>query len=149
NGNARSTTTPDIGAYEFTISSCQGTPVAGTVTAPVSVCSGGDITLNLSGYSVATGIEIQWEESIPGMGFFMPITGATGTSLVVNNFTSEMEYRAVVTCAYSGGAADISNIVSVGIRPFNECYCVPTYATGGTTDNIVFVSLENMAHNTT
>jgi hypothetical protein len=138
NGNTRSATTPDIGAYEYTVPPCSGTPTGGTATANVtSVCPGGPITINLSGFSVGTGISIQWESSPIGMASWTAITGAT-TSTLNTTQTSGMDYHAVVTCS-NGGGSDVSNTISVNMSSFLLCYCSPLTGTTlhGTTANYI------------
>ena len=138
NNAPRSTTTPDIGAYEFSVPVCVGTPNPGTATVDATdVCPNGQITLSLTGFTIGAGISIQWEESIPGLGMWMPVTGAN-TPIYSHTQTSGMEYRAVVTCA-NGGSSDVSNTVTVLDKPAAFCYCSPLSGVPlhGTTSNII------------
>ena len=116
-GAARSLTTPDIGAFEFSVPPCSGTPIPGTAAAVnniSSVCLNGLVDLTLTGFSLGSGISIQWEESPAGAGFWTPIAGAT-TGLLTDTLTAPTDYRAMVTCA-NGGGSDVSNTVTMSIR---------------------------------
>jgi len=126
NGATRSVTTPDIGAIEFSVPPCFGTPAPGTAAAAnnaTSACLGGPVDLLLTGFSLGGGISIQWEESPSGAGFWMPIAGAT-TSTFTDTLTGPTDYRAIVTCA-NGGGFDVSNTVTINASPFYLCYCSP------------------------
>jgi hypothetical protein len=123
NNNTRSATTPDMGAVEFSIPPCVGTPTAGIASGPATACSGVNITLNLTGFTIGNGISIQWESSPSGTSTWTPITGATSNTITVSQ-TAAMDYHAIVTCA-NGGGNDVSNTVSVGMSPFYICYCSP------------------------
>lgn len=122
-GATRSTTTPDVGAVEFAIPLCFGQPTAGTAAAPLSVCSGIDFTLSLSGFTIGNGISIQWEyfDNISSM--WTAIAGATTPNYTMAaGITSATDFRATVTCA-NGGANASSNTLSLSILPFYACYC--------------------------
>jgi len=131
-GEPRSATNPDPGAYEFQVDACNLYPlVAGTATGPTNMCPNESFTLSLSGYTVASGITIQWEESLAGQGLWQAIPGATGSSYNVNGITVDMDYQARVTCLL-GGNDDVSNTVPVIVDPFQNCYCAATSSSSGT-----------------
>ncbi|HRO43296.1 MAG TPA: right-handed parallel beta-helix repeat-containing protein, partial [Flavipsychrobacter sp.] len=119
----RSTVTPDIGAYEFVVAPCGGTPTPGTIVGPTTACSGANFTLTLTGYTIGTGINIQWQSSPAGASVFTNITGATSPSYSINQ-TSATDYRAIVTCA-NGGGNDVTTTYTVNMDPFYLCYCSP------------------------
>jgi hypothetical protein len=123
-GASRSATTPDMGAYEFSVPPCVGVPTAGTITSSVTTaCSGGPISFALSGFSIGTGITIAWETSPAGAGTWTTVTGANSSTLNTTQ-TGATDYRAVVSCA-NGGGTDYSNTITVGANPFFQCYCSP------------------------
>jgi hypothetical protein len=126
-GATRSTTTPDIGAYEFAVPLCSGIPTAGTAAGPASTCSGLNFTLTLSGYTIGTGIAIQWQSSPAGMNTFTNISGATNSTLITSQ-TAATDYQAVVTCN-NGGGNGTSNIVAMPMSAFYLCYCSPLTGT--------------------
>lgn len=131
-GAPRSATAPDPGAYEFSVNACNIYPlVAGTASGPANACPSEVFTLTLSGFTVASGITIQWEESQPGQGSWQAIPGATGSTYTVNNFSASMDYQARVTCIF-GGNDDVSNVIFVDLNPFTGCYCIPASTSVGT-----------------
>jgi gliding motility-associated-like protein len=90
---------------------CTGTPVAGTASSSVAtVCPGTPFDLSLTGTTVASGIEIQWQSS-PDNTTWTNIPGAT-TSLYNSSQLASTYYRAVVLCTGSG-LSDNSNSVQV------------------------------------
>jgi hypothetical protein len=113
---------------------CTGTPVAGTASGPATICAGVGFSLTLSGYTIGTGITIQWEESPAGANTWTAIAGATNAIYNVASQTAATDYRAVVTCT-NGGLTDISNVVAVAQSSPGMCYCTPVYVTGCTADD--------------
>lgn len=81
---------------------CNGTPIAGTVTAEPSILcgSGGTSLLSIDGFSAAAALAFQWQSS-PDASVWSDITGATNTSYSANVAASTY-YRATVTCSNSG-----------------------------------------------
>ncbi|RTQ47777.1 T9SS type A sorting domain-containing protein [Hymenobacter gummosus] len=142
----------EVEDYVVTISApvaCTGTPTAGTATASVSrVCAGTGFTLGASGLpSGINGLSYQWESSPAGAGTFAPIGGATTVSYAVAGQSAATDYRLVVSCAASGESAS-SAPVTVAQTPFTDCYCAPSYASGGTGDIITSVDLWPLSNNT-
>jgi len=140
NGAARSVVTPDAGAYEFSVAGCSGSPTAGSASVVgnvTSACIGAPLSLSLAGFTLGSGISIQWEESPAGAGVWSAITGATSSSPGVT-LNGPTDYRAVVTCA-NGGGFDVSNTVGISINPFYLCYCSPNTGVTlhGTTANYI------------
>ena len=146
NNAVRSTTTPDMGAYEYSIPSCAGNPTAGTATGPTGACSGVAFNLTLTGYTLAQGISIQWESSPTGLNNWSAISGATNPTSSVSQ-TVATDYRAKVTCS-NGGGFDYSNVIVMPMHPFYNCYCVPTYTNADNTDRILNVTLGTLVNNT-
>jgi hypothetical protein len=105
---------------------CTGTPSAGDAYAPDSICSGIAFTLSDTASTVASGISYQWEESPSGAGTWTAISGATNANYnVAAGITAATDYRLVVTCTNTSTTA-ISDTLSIGINPPNQCYCTPT-----------------------
>jgi hypothetical protein len=128
---------------------CTGTPTGGTATASnAAVCPGTAFTLRASGYSAgATGLSYQWQSSPAGANTFTNISGATTVPYTVASLTAATDYRLQVACAAVGTIA-VSSVVSVTPAPFLQCYCAPTYVSGGNTDIIKTVTLRNLTNNT-
>jgi len=122
---ARSATLPDMGAYEFAIPPCFGTPTAGIAyingAATASGCTGSSLTLTLQGFSTGAGLTIQWQSSPMGQFNWTDIPGATNPTYVTT-FNGNMDYQAIVVCL---GAQSPSNTVTATANPFYFCYCSP------------------------
>jgi hypothetical protein len=122
---ARSATTPDIGAYEFTPPACSGVPLTPTATingsASAAICMNISAGLALQGYSVGGGISYQWYSSPVGQNNWSVIPGATNPIVNVP-VTGPLDYRAIVTC---GANTATSNTVTSSVNPFYLCYCSP------------------------
>lgn len=122
NGLTRSATTPDIGAYEFAVPPCSGTPNPGTITGPDSVCFGKTFTLSANNLTIGTGIIYDWQYN----------NGAGWTSASVSSFsytvtggiTVPTDFRIVTYCTNSL-MADTSNVYTQQLMPFYYCYCSP------------------------
>lgn len=140
--------TPDIGAYEFSLPACSSAPAAGTSSGPSSVCPGSPFTLYLTGYSGIAGITIQWQSSPAGAGLFSNISGATSPVFTTTQSTAT-DYLAIVTCT-NGGGSGTSNTVTVQVNPFYTCYCSPNTGTilhSTISNNITNVSIVNTTLN--
>ncbi|GAB3579652.1 GEVED domain-containing protein [Hymenobacter daeguensis] len=128
---------------------CTGTPTGGTATASsATVCPATSFILRASGYTTgATGLSYQWQSSPAGANTFTPISGATTVPYTVPSLTANTDYRLQITCAGSGASA-VSAPVSVTLSPFTQCYCTPTYVSGGNTDIIRTVTVGTLSSNT-
>jgi hypothetical protein len=88
---------------------CTDTPVAGTLSAANQyICIGSTAApaaLTLTGFTANPGITFQWEESVDGGSTWNNATGGTGattSSFTPPVITSDIRYRAKVTCTGSG-----------------------------------------------
>jgi len=145
-GAARNATTPDIGAYEFSVAGCTGTPTAGIAYGPSGgACPSAPFTLNDSAFTVGSGITFQWEETPTGLGLWSPITNATMASYTVTGgITAAMDYRLIVTCTNSS-QMDTSNVITVNVNSFMQCYCASTATSVADEDihNVTIGTLNN------
>jgi hypothetical protein len=128
---------------------CTGTPTAGTATASATaVCPATPFALRASGYSSGvTGLTFQWQSSPAGANTYTAISGATTVPYTVPSLTANTDYRLQVTCAGSSTSA-VSAPVSITLNPFIQCYCTPTYVSGGNTDIIRTVTVGTLTSNT-
>ncbi|NDC78688.1 MAG: hypothetical protein EBZ67_12560, partial [Chitinophagia bacterium] len=64
-GLARNASTPDMGAWEFTVPPCTTPPTAGTATSSItgSICPNENVVLGLTGNSFGTGQTYQWQSA--------------------------------------------------------------------------------------
>ncbi|HQE11664.1 MAG TPA: GEVED domain-containing protein, partial [Flavipsychrobacter sp.] len=138
NGAVRSAVTPDMGAYEFSIPPCLGTPsTAGIANANLdSACVGGPVQLSLTGYPLQSGITIQWQESY-GANIWNDIIGAT-TANYTASFAATAKYRAYVSCNF--GTPVYSNEDSVSQMSMWACYCSPYTGQALHTNNANYIT---------
>ncbi len=88
------------------------TPNAGTASASAtSICSGQSVNLTLTGYQA--GATIQWQSAPTSGGPWTNIPGATSASYSTGALTSNICYRAVVTC----GGVNYSNVICITVNP--------------------------------
>jgi gliding motility-associated-like protein len=122
---ARSSTTPDIGAFEFTSAACTTPPVPGAVTSTANpVCAGVNFSLSLTGGTAGAGQTYQWQSS-PNNTTWTNVPGAV-SSVYSTLQTASTWYRVSVTC---GASTVFSNplqvntaAVSYATLPFTESF---------------------------
>ncbi|MFY7886933.1 MAG: hypothetical protein ACOVOV_19025, partial [Dolichospermum sp.] len=106
------TATPDPGAIEFTLPGCTSPAEAGTATSTVNtVCQNTIFTLNLTGNSVGTGINYQWQSSVNGTTGWTNMGSAVDVSIKNVTQTDTMWYRCIARC--NMGTPDTSSVVQV------------------------------------
>jgi trimeric autotransporter adhesin len=96
----RSTTTPDMGAYEFAPLPCQTPPVAGTAIATPSsgLCLEMPIELTVTGHSPLGAITFQWQSSPDGQNNWTDISPVQYFPKYNTKAGLNTWYRAAVTC---------------------------------------------------
>lgn len=106
-GNA--TSRPVITLSYTPAAACTGTPVAGTVQSTVTnVCLGDNISLNVTGATIATGLTYQWQSSADNINW-TNIAGANTLALTTTQ-TQSTYYRCVITCTGSGLSANTAGV---------------------------------------
>ncbi|TAF93219.1 MAG: PKD domain-containing protein [Bacteroidetes bacterium] len=114
-GAARSATTPDVGAYEYTPPPCTAPPVAGTASAtPTPVCVNFPITLSVTGNSIGLTQTYQWQFATTAAGPYTNLGGVLGNADTVINATTTLFYRVAITCT---GLTSFSAPVQVTVTP--------------------------------
>lgn len=111
--------------------SCAGVPNPGNVIAnPVAVCPGGILNLSLQNYTPGNGVTYQWFNNAG------QIAGATNSTLTLNNVTNADDYYCDVSC---GTVTTSSQIISVPMNNFYNCYCNPnsSFGTAGATYGVI------------
>ena len=109
--NSRSSSTPDMGAIEFTGAGCTDPPTAGTATSSATfACTGVSFTLDVSGNSSGSSQEYQWQFSTDNTNWTDVGSSQTTTSFITNQ-SVEHYYRVAITC--SGGTTVYSTSVYV------------------------------------
>ena len=125
---------------------CNGTP-SGTIAGPASVCANTTFSITATVPSV-TGYTYDWQSSPAGANTFTSTGITTQNFTVVGGIATAKDYRLVITCTVSG-ATFTTNVLSVALNPTYLCSpCIPTYAFGGSLDNIANVQLGTLSNNT-
>ena len=94
---------------------CTGVPNAGTVVAPAQACALTAFTLSSSGYTIASGLNFQWQSSLVGQNQWVNVPG--GTSASASAMQAEpMDYRLLLTC---DGNTSESNTVTIQMQTAN------------------------------
>ncbi len=121
----------DYGVMITAAPACEDISISGiSISGPESVCASVPFTITSSGSPVASGLIRKWQSAPAGTDTWTDIAGATSTSLTVPaGITVPTDYRYIVICTTTD-ESDTTNIVSIDINPFIDCYCTPVYATG-------------------
>ncbi|MBC7946542.1 MAG: gliding motility-associated C-terminal domain-containing protein [Chitinophagaceae bacterium] len=99
-GDTRSATTPDLGAYEFTPAVCTSPPLAGTATVSESpICVNFPIQLGVTGNSIGLTQTYQWQTSASIGGPYTNIGNVLGNPDTSIISSSTLYYRVAVTCS--------------------------------------------------
>lgn len=117
NDQTRSTTTPDVGAFEFTVPPCVVPPNPGTATIAPStgICIGTTVVLNLTGNTVGGGQTYQWQSATSAAGPWNDLGPVLLTPGYTTQVTTQTFFRAVVTC---NGNSSTSPVVSVTLNAY-------------------------------
>ena len=131
NGATRSPSSPDIGAYEYVILPCSGTPSPGNTVANVATaCPNVPIHLSLQYNNLGSGITYEWQMADDAS--FTVNVASIGTNYTKDTSqTAAKYYRCKVTCTNSG-LFTYSTPVFIDMNALVNCYCTPA-TTGGTT----------------
>ncbi|HTO15574.1 MAG TPA: GEVED domain-containing protein [Edaphocola sp.] len=113
--------------FEWTsVATCVGTPIAGTITGPSSICPYVPFSLELIDFSIASGLELQWQRKYFGSSSWLNITGANSNIYdLPGGITAEDDYRVIVKCIGSN-ITDTTDVFHLSFSPnYNRCYCIP------------------------
>lgn len=114
-GAARSHTTPDIGAYEYTAPVCTTPPTAGTtISGKNPVCVNTSVVLSLSGNSVGKGQTYQWQTATAITGPFTDLGAVLSAPDTIITSATSLYYRVAVTCS---GNTSYSTPVLLTVNP--------------------------------
>ena len=113
----------DIGIVQ--LPDCAGKPVAGTPDGfPYILCSSGTTRLRLSGTSVASAIQYQWQQATSPTGPWANSTAGTGAttgSYLTGTLTTTTWFRCIVSCGTSG-QADTSSVLTMNVGAITPPY---------------------------
>ena len=122
---------------------CTGTPDPGNTLFPgTGACAGVNFTLSLQNSTPGTGVTYLWESSPDNT--LWTATGGTASTYSTTQ-TAATWYRCQVTCS---GNTGISNPVEVPMNSWINCYCLPTYSSGGSTDYMTQVTMGTLSQAT-
>ncbi len=106
------------------LSGCSGTPDAGILSGPASICAGQSFTLLNSGATQASGMRYAWQSAPSASGPWSNLPAQTSPTQATVSQNSTTYYRFTDTCSSSGASA-VSNVLAVTMNPFTDCYCKP------------------------
>jgi len=119
---------------------CTGAPAPGNTLASANpVCPGANVTLSLQNPPLSSGNTFQWYNNSGA------IAGATNQTYTVVGFNAVDDYYADVTCTGSGLTTS-SNLISLTLNSYLNCYCVPTSTNG--TSGCFYGVISNVTINT-
>jgi hypothetical protein len=114
--------------YKFTgiHTACSGTPAGGTAIATPNTtdCTSSNVSLSLSGQSIACGIQHQWQSSTDNVNW-TPIPGATTATYQLST-SATTSYRCMLTCTNSALTATsmpVTVTYTSGPTPTNDLPC--------------------------
>ncbi|MCD6069146.1 MAG: hypothetical protein K0S33_3972 [Bacteroidetes bacterium] len=129
----------DFGAYNIT--TCTGTPTAGTISGVNAVCSGLGTTLGFNGTSTDAGVVYQWASSATPGGPYTTMLGTLNTQ-ATGNLTASTYYILTATCIGSGLSATtpekavlVNANPVVGLTSSSPVYCFPAAGVSLTASN--------------
>jgi len=127
---------------------CSGIPNGGTITptAP-NVCPSANFAINSTGVSTGTGTVYQWQSSSDGFTWNDVI--GQNSSTFNGSQTQALSYRLRTICT-NGPDTAYSNVVSVGMNPFFNCYCTSTATSTADSriDRVQFGTIDQVSPNT-
>ncbi|MFA5619647.1 MAG: GEVED domain-containing protein, partial [Weeksellaceae bacterium] len=123
---------------EIDLEDCAGTPDAGTLSGPDSICPSISFALQAEGVTSGVGgLTKQWQSSPAGQDDWSDIAGATSNTYnVIGGITAATDYRFVITCTHSG-ESDMTEVHSVALNGPEDCYCTPVFSTGCTSGDYI------------
>ena len=116
NNTARNTSTPDMGAYEYSLQACNTAFQAGDAFSSVGSisCTNKTATLNLKNNDVGLGLTYQWETASSLTGTWTPLSAALQSPpYSFTTGTDNLYYRAAVAC--NGGTPKYSTPIQITI----------------------------------
>jgi hypothetical protein len=108
--NLTRSASPDIGADEFALAACSGTPTVSSLTAnPTVQCGTGVFVLTIVPGAISE-YTYQWQTSTNGGTSWNPVSGATQNVYTTGINTATQLYRCIITCTVSGLSVTSSSI---------------------------------------
>ncbi|WP_164974229.1 right-handed parallel beta-helix repeat-containing protein [Filimonas effusa] len=119
NGKARDASKPDIGAFEFTASSCiSGVRAGDAVASPATgICMGAKITLNLDRATSSGSQTTVWQSAPTATGPWTTISEPLYTNEFVTRLARDHFFRAYITCMNVTDTSSVTGITTNGALP--------------------------------
>lgn len=115
NNTVRSSTTPDLGAFEFTAPACIAPPAVGTtVITPTTICQNSNVLLNLVIGPYGASQTFQWQASATLAGTYTNVGNPKLTPDTTIISTTSLYYRCEIKC---GGATVYSTPILLTVNP--------------------------------
>jgi gliding motility-associated-like protein len=149
-GAPRSATTPDVGAFEFSLPPCIVPPVGGTasVTPNSGMCLGATISLSLSGNSVGGGQTYQWQSAPSATGPWTNISPVQYISPFVTTTTTNTYFRCEIVCSGNTSYSSVTQVTLNALFPagvYTIDRTLPTNFPGGFNFNTFAEAVTAMA----
>jgi hypothetical protein len=124
------TVNPCIGADEFVLPVCQGTPAfaSSSISPSTAVCGNGNFAMSVVPVTASSGYTFGWQKSSDNINW-TSIPNATGSNYSEANVTATTYYQCILTCSASGQSvtssvltATINPLPTITITPSNNGY---------------------------
>jgi hypothetical protein len=121
---------PCIGADEFVLPVCQGTPAfaSSSISPSTAVCGNGNFAMSVVPVTASSGYTFGWQKSSDNINW-TSIPNATGSNYSEANVTATTYYQCILTCSASGQSvtssvltATINPLPTITITPANNGY---------------------------
>jgi hypothetical protein len=137
--------TEDYTFEVLALTPCAGIPDSGSISSPLSVCSGSSAVLAATGLTTGPGISYQWQESPDGVGSWADVVGGSGatTGTYTTTAVTITRYFKIVTTCSTGPDSNESNVVTV-IPNAPACQCTPNPICASNTTNLTDEWISNV-----
>lgn len=114
------------------IPDCSGLPQLGLASAIDSICPDKSFNLDVQGVGIDFGLEGVWQMSNDNGQTWTDIVNSQNeyNIEITSGITQSTDYRFALSCTNSG-QINYSNVLTVNVIDYNNCYCTPTYTYGG------------------
>jgi hypothetical protein len=109
-----------------------------------TVCSGNNVSLSTDYTGSLDGLSFQWQVSVDNGTTFTNIPSATSLTYSGPQTQTSIYQLEVISC---GGTPALSTPVTVGMTPYQDCYCIPV-SNCNSGDVIASISLNTLNNNT-
>jgi hypothetical protein len=127
-------------------SACDEIPSPGnTLASATEICPGESTILSLQQNSSGNGVSYQWSESSDNINW-IDVLGAENSTYISGSISANTYFRSCVSCDSYGTSCSVPILIELKALSA-DCYCAPTYSSGGSSDNITNVDFEGLSDN--